>query len=196
MGEAIESGRRRLFRGRKYDQYILAFTSRALTPSSAEDKATILRQNLAAAHSVCAEPRGQLHFEASPLSRRRCPAMDDSSPQTGRTHPGWLADASLPRSPVTSRLALARTPWEGVRHHKDSLKFRNCETRNSTIWQPPVLPLTDCSMTGFGFGPGFAEIFQIISQSHDFALPSAVSSAAASLLPHPLSRFETNPFPA
>jgi hypothetical protein len=51
-------------------------------------------------------------------------------------------------------------------------------------------------MTGFGFGPGFAEIFQIISQSHDFALPSAVSSAAASLLPHPLSRFETNPFPA
>jgi hypothetical protein len=51
-------------------------------------------------------------------------------------------------------------------------------------------------MTGSGFGPGFAEIFQIVSQSHDFALPSAVSSAAPSLLSHPLSRSETNPFPA
>ena len=56
MGEAIKGGRRRLFRGREYDQHVLALTFGALTPSSAEDEPAVLRQDLKAAHSARAEP--------------------------------------------------------------------------------------------------------------------------------------------
>jgi hypothetical protein len=57
VGKAVESSRRWLFRGREYDQYIRAPTVYALTPPSAEDESTILRQNLEAAHPSRTELR-------------------------------------------------------------------------------------------------------------------------------------------
>jgi hypothetical protein len=69
VGKPIDSSQRWLYRGRQYDQYIPAPTSCPLSPPSAEDDPSVLRQDHKATNSARAKPRRQLHSQAPPLSR-------------------------------------------------------------------------------------------------------------------------------
>jgi hypothetical protein len=78
--------------------------------------------------------------------------MRSSSLRIGRMGPDWVADASLPRSSMASRLALSYTRLEAARRpfqiHGGERKNVQSRWRLSLAFQ-----VTNCLTHGFCFGP-------------------------------------------